>query len=325
MKVVFVLLVMSLAVASVPAHAVRGFGDETVAVRPYVETPSYDFRLKVRTHDGSGVTGRQVIWSPNLRTLSGADVSIGDWIGFGYAGKGPMSNRDRVNKGITDYDDWRLNIAFESIFVLLGFQKYQGFYLQNSSSIDASTGGSAPSIQSSAMKIQNVTASLTYIFHPQRFSLKAAFDNTVRQESSGGSWLVGVGASEIIFSDEQPLIPSQIRSEYGVDQNLIKGRFSAFLVRGGYGHTFVLGRKWFVSLTALLGLGVQAGKSTDTIETRSNNSNANLLDALLSAGYNGDQFFSGLQVIGTTTTYRTTSIEIDSAIYSTKVYIGVRF
>ena len=310
--------------ASITAHAsVRGFGDGSISIKPYVEFPSYNIELKARNEQGAAV-GTSVKLAPHLSALSGVDLST-SIIGLGYATKAVSSEEEIRMKGETDYDDYRLSLTFPSLFFLLNYQSYQGFFIENSTTIDPTTGGSNPSILYPDLHLTNASVNATYTFSPESFSLKAAWDQTVRQSSSGGSWLAGVYVGDTRFKNNAPLVPSQIRSGFGVDQDLREGRFSSVIARGGYGHTFVLSQKWFFSLTGLLGFGPQMGKTYDGIEDRKHNTTASLADFFVSTGFNGDTFFAGFYGMANLTNYTTQSVQITSAINVSRIYLGVRF
>ncbi len=313
--------VFTVLLLSVSAHAnVRGFGDGAISIKPFVDAPSFKVVIvpKVDTNN------RKQIMRPHIHSQVGVDLST-SIIGIGYATRVPTPEDQKLLKGETEYDDYRLSLTFPSLFLSLNAQRYTGFYIENSSSIDPATGGTNPYIRLPDLQVTNASVSGTYTFEPDEFSLKAAWDQTVRQNESGGSWLAGGYVGDTRFKDSAPILTSQTRSDFGTDQNLREGRFTSVILRGGYGHAFVFARKWFVSLTGLLGYGPTFGKTFDGTLNREFSTTGVLADALISLGFNGDTFFAGFFASGGTISYETESLKISSEVALARVYMGMRF
>jgi hypothetical protein len=300
--------------------SVRGFGDGTISVKPFVDNPSYKVQIlpKVDTN------GRKQVMRPHIHQQVGVDLST-SIIGIGFATRVPTPEDQKLLKGETDYQDYRFSLAFPSLFISLNAQRYVGFFIENSSSIDPTTGGSNPYIRLPNLELTNASLGATYTFSPETFSLKAAWDQTVRQTESGGSWLAGGYVGDTRFTDTQPIITSQIRSDFGSEQNIREGRFTSVILRGGYGHTFVLAQKWFLSLTGLIGYGPTFGKTFDGTLNREISTTGVHGDALISLGFNGDNFFAGFFASGGTVSYQTESLNISTEVALGRLYLGMRF
>jgi hypothetical protein len=303
-----------------PANAAMNrFEQSSVTLKPFAETASYGFDLKAL-----GADGPQVSWKPNTTGTSGIEIFLNGLIGFGIAGRGVMSNEDRVNKGDTSYEDWRFTLTYPSLLISLDYERFQGFYVDNTGEIDA-TMASGPKIQAANMALQNYDLGFLWIFRPESFSLEAAVDQTVRQEESGGSWLAGASFYETDVSNDTSIVPAQVRSRYGADQNVSSARFHSALIRGGYGYTLVLSKKWFATAEATLGLGPQWSDYSDNTQTKHFGQGMSMENVLLALGYNGDSYFSTAKVSVNSSTYRTESIGVSSNLYSFKLALGARF
>jgi len=297
------------------ALALEDFDGSLFALKFYAETPGFDFTFR-------GIESkREVQFNPNAAQLTGVSVYLYGFLGVGYGFKNPLSDSEKVKKGETDYEDWRLSFAFSRFHLTMNYQSYDGFYIKNTSSVDPLA---IPFMQSPELKLENGSANFTFIWNPERFSLEAALDQTVRQEMSGGSWLLGAAVSRTRFSDIQPIIPSQVRGQFGDDQNIEEGEFLALTAKVGYGYTIAWSKKWFTSMALQLGGGQQRRKYRDANLTREGWHTATKYDALLTTGYNGDRIFSGLGLMADATSYKTSSLEIISNIWSAKLFVGAR-
>jgi hypothetical protein len=314
--------VIAIILITLPAFAgnVRGFGDGTISVKPYVDLPSYKLTISPKV----ATTGSKEILQPNIDERVGVDVST-SIIGIGYSTHVPTPESQRTLKGETKYDDYRLSLVFPNLFFALNAQRYTGLFVENSSAIDPTTGGSNPFIQYPDLELTNVSLDFTYTFSPEDFSLKAAWDQTVRQTETGGSWLAGMYLGDTRFKNNGPILASQIKGNFGSEQDIQQGRFTSVILRGGYGQTFVFANNWFISLTGLFGYGPTFGKTSDGTQDRELSATGILGDVLISLGYNGDSFFAGFFANGNTTSYQTASLKLESEVALARVYLGVRF
>lgn len=301
------------------ALAHQEFSRSWFALKLYSESPGYDIQFK------SLETGKLTKFSPNLAQLWGVRVAVHDFFTLGYGFKIRQLDKDLEEKGSTRYEDWRFSFPFKSFVVNAVYNQFKGIYIANSSDVDPAWASGQPYLQNPNMKIISGSVNLTYIWSPEKFSLIAALDQVVRQTQSGGSLLLGLAASQTIFKDNSPIIPSAIRSQYGTDQNIQYGSFLALTAKVGYGYTWVWGKAWYASISAQLGGGQQRRVYRDASDEHSSWHVASKLDGLISLGYNGDILFIGGHLNGDSTSYRTTSIEISSNLYALQVFVGGRF
>lgn len=302
--------VLSLAKESRASHGVN--------LKLYTEVPGYDLQYE------SIDNGKTVKLNPNFAQLLGLRVGYGEWFSFGYGFKLPQAKND-LRKGDTRYDDWRFSFAFRHFLLSFIYQEFQGFYYADSRSVNPAWTPGQDYEQSPNLKLRHDAINLTYIWSPDDFSLSAALDQSVRQTKSGGSLLLGFAASQTDFRNDGPIIPSAIRDQFGEDQNIQSGRFQVFTVKAGYGYSLVFFENWFTSVAAQIGGGQQRRVYKDASSERHGWHTAAKMDVLLSTGYNGDRYFSGVTITGDSTTYQTTSIRLTSNIISGKIFVGGRF
>ncbi|MGE0763643.1 MAG: DUF4421 family protein [Bdellovibrionales bacterium] len=304
-----------------PAWAAHNhFNSSPFALKLSADIPGYDIQFKSIDNPD-----KIVKFNPNLAQLLGVHLSFKGLVSVGYGFKLQQLERDKVMKGHTDYQDWRFAFTFDHFMLSANYQQYKGFYIGNSDDVDPSWTSAQAYLQAPNLKLTSGALSFTYIWSPEDFSLTAAMDHTVRQEKSGGSFLMGFAVGRTEFADDSPFIPTVIRNQFGVDQNIESGSFTALTARLGYGHTFVWDRSWFLAMAAQVGGGQQQRVYKDATQERHGWHVATKLDALLSLGYSGDDIFSGLMAVADTTSYRTTSIEISSGLWGISLFAGGRF
>ncbi len=311
------LIVLKLLLSSVCAWGnVHEFSDKTVHLKTGFDVPGYDLLFQ-------GV-GREVKFQPNVASLFSVGASIQDLVGFSWGFRTTQTEQEIAQKGKTDYQDWRFNFAFSQFVIALNYSQYTGFYIEKSQDVSPGWTSALPYVRSPNLSSRTAGANFTWVFSPKDFSLVAAYDQTARQEDSGGSWLLGAAVTETVFRDDVEIIPATARSAYGGDQNLTEGRFFAVNLKGGYGHTLVLSKKYFLSGAIQAGFGIQKMKLLGTGLDRDQISGANKADFLISLGWNGDDHFSGISLTGDGTIFNTGEFKVTSTLFLLKLFYGFR-
>lgn len=300
--------------------AINEFENRLLTVKVFIDVPGMNLDFKSRE------TGRLIRWKPNTRANVGIGASLAGIIGGSVSAKGSLTQEDRLARGETDYQDWRFFLNYSWVQVLLNYQEYRGFYIENSGQIDSAYENSVNSIQARDMSLRNYSVNTTFVFSPSSFSLPAALDQTVRQEESGGSFLAGLAVNHNIFGNDTGLIPATVASEFGSDQNIRKGTFSTLTTKFGYGYSWIFGqKKWFLSGMLQLGAGWQNSKYSDANREYTTSRPAGKGDFITSFGYNGDDYFWGLSALADATSYETEHLTITSALYVLSLFVGTRF
>lgn len=299
--------------ASAGMHEFKG---ENVHIKLGVDIPGYDLILKGQN--------REIKYNPNADTLFSVGVSVQDFLGITWGFRNSQKEEDKIQKGKTDYEDWRINLAFKQFHIKFNYARFKGFYIQDSSEVDPSWSEGQPFYQKPELVSQNLGVNLTWILSPGDFSLVAAYDQTERQEDSGGSILIGAATSETLFEDQNQIIPTNVQSAFGLHQRITEGRFQSFTVKAGYGYTFVFRKKYFASLSGQFGFGRQYMKIKGTDFSDSTWAPAKKGDLLVSFGYNGDDYYTGLFASGDQTDYKTGEMEIAVNQWMVRAYFGFR-
>ncbi len=139
-----------LASSSIAQSAIDDFSNKIITIKPFVEVSTYSFDIK------APATGARLIWKPSERAATGIDIythkRFGFSLGLGFSGKGGLTAEDQVKKGNTKFEDWRFSLAYENAYLNANYQRYTGFYLENSDAADNTWNSSKPYRQESACR-----------------------------------------------------------------------------------------------------------------------------------------------------------------------------
>jgi hypothetical protein len=290
--------------------------------RAFVDVPSYQVDIKSKVSN----QGHHVLWKPNLRALTGVDFFINGFIGAGISWANLDETGSATKRGVTEFTDYRVGLTMKSFRGEAHYQRYRGFYVDNSAEIDPAYAGTENKILDPSMLGGNISVNGTFVSKPEKFSYTAAIGQDERQESTGGSWLWGFAASETFFrTDGTSLIPAAVRSSFGEDRNVFDMHFYSLTVKGGYGHTFVAAKKWFATGILMIGAGGEYREYRDNLRKTTAGGSAGKADIVISFGYNGDDFLAAIIGTADITAYNTQSLEIPAQIGDAKIAIGAHF
>lgn len=297
---------------------INEYSNKILTARVYAEAPSYKFQVENSARTSNAT------WVPNLRGLTGVDVSINGFISVGYGWANNDDPGSAQKKGVTDFTDYRVTYTPKSFRIEANFQRYRGFYLENTQQVNPAYATGYHMLDPNMIG-GNISLNATFVSSPDKFSYTAAINQDARQESSGGSWLWGLAFNDTFFSSDAMLIPSAIRGNFGEDQNTISLHFNSLTLKGGYGHTFVLAKKWFASFVLNVGVGATYRVIKDNSRQTTGTGSAAKSDAVLSFGYNGDDFLIALISTGDLTSFKTNSLEIPATLADAKLALGWHF
>ena len=247
--------------------------------------PSFEFDLQVPNE-------KPIIYKPNSKMKVGVAAS---YKGLGLSAKQTLKNDKQQNiaRGETKSTDYSLNLYFQKIALDLFYQDYHGFYIQNF--MDQS--GNYVTTPNAVGK--NIGGQIYYLFSSDQYSMASAFDQTQREDDSGGSWIastffnsssIDTGSTAFINGNQTVL-----------QQNGYKPLSAHFNTAGlalGYGYSWRFWSGWFCSLQMMLGGGYQERKITDAITESKENGPAVKSTFHLGFGYSTNSYSTGLRALG---------------------------
>jgi len=201
-------------------------------------------------------------WELNKDLKYGINSKFSFGLGFNYSviginlGFSPLRNSvSNAKYGKTQSFDFRMNLYGRKFIFDLYFMMHSGFYLSNPESIlkgwtaEEDAYPLRPDIQLFSTGIV-----AQYIFNNKKFSMRATYVQNEWQKKSAGSFLVGGEFFYSHFQGDSSFIPSQVDPPEFLGGYHFDNSLSINLgINGGYSHTFVVKRHWF------LAIGLSAG------------------------------------------------------------------
>lgn len=269
-------------------------------------------------------TEEYVYYRPNENFNLGIGVSH-YWLGLDIAINFPFINNDNDIFGDTRRFDIQASAYIKRLAIDFNYQKYQGYYGSNAASYIPGFNINQPEYPIRPdIRSFNLGANALWIFSPHRFSYRAAFVYNERQIRSGGSWLLTSGLSIFEMDADSTIIPIQLRDRFNTDADFRDTRYVNLGLGGGYGHTFVIGKKWFFSLTLAVGLGPTFKNDKKVSETDIRMAVRATVRAAI--GFNGPKYFYGISSVSA----QSSEVDIllphlERNINHTKIFFGRRF
>lgn len=307
-----------------PLQAFAGVKDFGKKISIALVSQTDTFALRLSPTDAS--SQNTVDYRPNTTSINGFEATAYG-LTLAYKTAAVMKPKDQTERGATSYEDIRgaLSLGKQKQWTLVGYyNRYGGLYINNTSDFDSSFDTTHIYLQRSDFSIFNSGLAIVYVFSPEKFSLAAAVFQSAQQTESAGSFLAMTSWDGTLFSATDPIIPSSVRPQFGVDALLTSGKFTTATAAVGYGYTFTW-RSFFLTGVLLMGPGYQWREYTVASETKSSTINASKTVMGGTVGYNGESFFTGLSLINNSTNYHTDSVDFAVNLTSTRFFLGMRF
>ncbi len=164
-----------------------------------------------------------------------------------------------------------------------------------------------------------------HIFHPEVFSLKAAFAQSEFQLKSGGSWLINPFYNHLELSLGSRFIPGIEDSSITAIPNLATGRFDTIGSSWAYGYSYIDGH-FFASV--ILGAGPALQSQRLQREDQNNTQNYSLalkINMNAAVGWNSQNYVGGLKFLFDSLSSNVAGTQVASNLWSGQVFLGTRF
>lgn len=221
------------------------------------------------------------------------------YIGLNIGFKMPFVNDDAKRYGKTKFFDFQSFIYLRKLTVDLYCLSHRGYYLASRSVLTAiPVSNIFP--QRPDIHITNIGLNTQYIFNSNKFSFRAAFLQNEHQKRSAGSLMAGAGVHNINIKADSAIIPGDIKySGYFGNSAFTRSNITSLAVNGGYAHTLVIKRNYFITAALLGGVGINYTTMTTGTPRQANDRLSLQLNGItrLAAGYNSERYFIGAQYI----------------------------
>lgn len=190
---------------------------------------------------------KSLVYDPNTTRNLGVGFTY-KWatlnLAYGFGFLNPNNGRGR-----TRYLDLQSHQYMGKWNIDVFAQFYKGYFLNNRPSSIANE-YLRPDI-----RVTELGVTAQYVMNHERFSFKAAFLNTEYQKRSAGTWLLGGNVFYGRVKGDSALAPAF--SGVNAAENVEEASFVKMGPLGGYAHTFVIKRHYYIStgLTVHLNVG----------------------------------------------------------------------
>jgi len=290
--------------------------DEQLRIQGVFELPLYSFYLGAPAIQGVAYLPS---WAPRLgpRILW---KDIGATVTFAL----PVSDADERRRGNTQSTEVILNRYWRQNAVDAYYLRDRGFYVTSPfRELSVHKPERYPQLPDAV--VTNLGFNWYYVFNPDRYSLKAAFDQSEFQTQSGGSWLASPFYNHLEMSLGDRFIGGVGDDSVTTMPNLAAGRFDTAGASFGYGYAYIWGR-FFASAIGALGPGVEYQRvypNDSGVKT-----NVNLawkINVNVAMGFNYHDYVGGIKGLLDSLSSSVSGTEVASNLISGQLFFGARF
>ncbi|MBX3020898.1 MAG: DUF4421 family protein [Bdellovibrionales bacterium] len=281
-----------------------------------LEFPFYSFYLGAPAVKG-------VAYLPNFAPRLGPRVIYRD-VGATLTFSLPIPDNERTRRGDSKAQSLIINSYWRQFAFDLYYQRYKSFYVA-SPWTEVSVNKPARYAQLPDAQVLNYGLNAYLILRPERYSLKAAFDQTEIQSQSGGSWLVAPFYNHLEMFLGGKFVPGSDTSSFRVPPNLASSRFDTLGAGFGYGYTYVK-RRYFLNGQVAYGPGFQSQRlQREDGDNSAVYSLAAKLNVNASTGWNYPEYVGGAKLLVDSVWARVQDTQVTSTLVSLQFFFGRRF
>lgn len=188
---------------------------------------------------------------------------------------------------------------------------------------DKSKGNDRIKFKQSGLSRKAMGLTAYYFFNNRRYAQAAAYCFSKYQKRNAGSWLAGISLQhyDVKFDVEQ--MPEEGHAFIPTQADAPRVLYNDYCLLFGYGHNWVLGRKWLLNATLTPYLGYRYNHFPNP-EDESSDISLNCR-ARMAAVYNHKQFFLGFQSQADHHRYKSRNSRLVSSLIDFSILAGIRF
>lgn len=281
-----------------------------------LEFPFYWFYVGAPAIRGSA-------YLPNFLPRLGAKVTYKDMGAQVTLGLPVLSDNEKRRRGDSTQSGLALNSYWRQNAFDLYFQRFKGFYVSDPfTETRADKPDRYPQLPDTS--VTNVGFNWYFNTRPERYSLKAAFDQNEFQLKSGGSWIYNPFLNHLEMFLGSQFIPGTNSSVTSLP-NLASGRFETLGMALGYGYTYIASH-FFATAQGALGPGYQFQRIRRADGNKSEVSTvAGKMNVNLAAGWNYPEYVGGMKVLVDSLYSRVVDTQVTSSMITIQFFFGQRF
>lgn len=198
-------------------------------------------------------------------------------------------------KGNTENFSLRLGVTGRRLLASMLIQSYRGVYISNPQQVYPNWNNTNPFPLRSDIVSEVLLGSLNYFFNHERYSTMASLWQIDRQKKSAGSFTAGITASVAHLKADSSFIPLEVTLASNPNERLKEGYSYLVGLNAGYGHNFIIFKKFFINGLIIPGIDFQMNRSINVNNEKvaSRPGIGYHGDLRLIAGYNGTRYYGG--------------------------------
>lgn len=293
--------------------------DNTITVSPFTAQQ----RLELHLESTENEEKQTIDYRPNIKNNAGIAVNYKN-IGAAVAWNNGITALDSKIYGKSKYVDIQLNFYLRRFEIDLSYQRYKKFYLDQPEKFDPQRELSDPYPQRKDLQIDKYFFNVIYVFNPEKFSLKAAVNQTEKQMRSGGSWLLLSAASFVDIRSDSTLIPVAYKQYFSEIQDFSGGELISAALAPGYGYSMIY-NDFYITPCLFLGPGIGYNRYDIQVGDKSSVNFGLKGNLRLGCGYSGECFFTGFYWVIDGITSKEKKVSIGTTTHYFKILLGYRF
>lgn len=291
--------------------------DGPLRVQGVFEAPFYYFYLGAPAIQG-------VTYVPSFAPRLGPRI-LWKEIGITMTFALPIPEVEQERRGVSKQTEILLNSYWRQNAIDLYFLRSHGFYVTGPfRELSVHKPQRYPQLPDA--EVTNYGFNWYYVYDPDSYSLKAAFDQSEFQTKSGGSWLVSPFYNHFEIGLGARFIPGIGDDSITSMPSLSSGRFDTAGASFGGGYSYIAGR-FFASalLAAGPGLEYQRIGRSDGGGDFNHLSVAVKINFNASIGWNSQSYVGGIKFLLDSLSSNVSGTEVASNLISGQVFFGARF
>lgn len=236
----FVSLAKDSAVVNIDTNYIQTFPN-TLTLKPFIDYKVNQFRLD------DDITKAKI----NYFTYQAPNIGIGasyEWMSL-LVGISPLYKLDKEGKGITRQMDVQWNIYLQAFSTDLRYQRYNGYFLNNSEKISDWNENEQGHYVRPDIATTSFGLNLRYSFNSNKFSQKAVYSQTQKQLKNAGSFSIGIRWNMLSINGDSAFVPLNLNPEF-LNFNVNGMQIYDQGIGFGYSYSFVH-KNWFANVSAM--------------------------------------------------------------------------
>jgi hypothetical protein len=290
--------------------------DRPWRIQAILELPAYSFYLGAPSVNG-------VSYQPNFAPRLGPKILYKD-VGATVTFALPVPSKEKYRRGDSTMTAVLANSYWHQNAMDIYYSRFRGFYVASPfTELSFRKPERYPQLPNARAIVWGVN--WYYVFDPEHYSLRAAFDLAEFQLKSGGSWIYNPFFNHFEISVGNEFVPGEGNDSLVALPNLASARMDTLGLTAGYGYTWIV-RRLFATAQGTIGPGAQYQRIQ-----RSDGNNTEVasfaakLNVNMSFGWNDEDHIGGVKFLLDTLWAEVSDTQVYSNLWNIQVFAGYRF